>query len=166
VLAACSTGADCQSTSCVNQRCLPPKATGQTLSPLNWKATATSTLSTSTPAYALDGLQSTDWISGANQVPGMSFVIDMATDQVVFSIEMDVNQQDPDPTKSDLAQAINASFGEDSSFTGVTPVIMNRTIADHEVITFQQPQVGRFLRISLAFGKDRWWRIDEIRVKQ
>jgi hypothetical protein len=167
VLQGCVTGADCQSTSCIDQRCLPLSATGQPLSPVSWSATATKTLSTSSPTYAFDGSQNTNWISGGDQVPGMAFVLDLGADQVVFSIEMDCNDTtDPDPDKTDIAKSLDVAFGEDPLFTGVTPVIMGRTIMAHEVITFEQPQVGRYIKFSLAFGKNRWWRIDEIRVKQ
>jgi len=166
LLRACGVGTDCQSTRCVSQRCVPLSATGTPLSPVGWTAAAP-TLSTSATTYAFDGLQGTNWISGADQVPGMAFVLDMKTDQVVFSIEMDCNDtSDPDPEKTDIAESLNVAFGEDPSFTGVTPVIMSRTITAHETITFPEPQIGRYIKFSLAFGKSRWWRIDEIRVKQ
>jgi hypothetical protein len=145
---------------------VPLSATGTPLSPVGWTATAP-TLSTSDPKYAFDGLQGTNWISGTDQVPGMAFVLDMKADQVVFSIEMDCNDTpDPDLTKTDVAQSLNVTFGEDPDFTGATPVIMSRTIGLHETITFTEPQVGRYIKFSLAFGKARWWRIDEIRIKQ
>jgi F5/8 type C domain len=166
VLDTCTVGDDCASKTCTDKRCLPAAATGQTLPMIGWRATASNSLMTSDPKLGIDGNTSTNWISGADQAPGMWFQVDMTKAQVLFSVEMDVNQQDPDPAKSDLAAAVDIAFSDDPLFTDAAPIVKNRTISDHAVLVLDKPQVGRYLRVTLTLGKNRWWRLDEIRVKQ
>jgi hypothetical protein len=122
------------------------------------------------PAKAIDGNPATDWITGTDQVAGMWFRIDMTTDQVVFSIELDCNDVgscgDADPSKNDLPVSIDIAFSETADFRDVTPIISDHSVGIHEVIVLPEPQVGRYVQISLALGKARWWRMDEVRLKQ
>jgi hypothetical protein len=172
VLATCRVDADCASQRCASQRCVPAAATGKVLSPAKWIATDSTMMSPSMamPAKAIDGNPMTDWITGTDQVPGMWFRIDMASDQVVFSIELDCNDagscSDPDPSKNDLPVAIDITFSEDPDFANATPIITGHSVGIHEVIVLPEPQVGRYVQISLTQGKGRWWRMDEVRLKQ
>jgi hypothetical protein len=159
VLDVCGVGDDCATTSCVGQRCVPTAASGTVLSPVKWTVTASDTFRSSDPKYAVDGNQMTNWISGAYQAPGMWFRIDMATEQVFFSLEIDCN----DPL--DAAQAIDITLSNDGKFTDA-PVIANFSTGQSTVITFPKAEVARYIQISLAQGKSRWWRMDEIRVKR
>ena len=180
-LAVCRVDADCASQRCLDQRCVPKSATGSVLSPAKWIATdsqrsgepgeaSMSSPSMARPPKAIDGNPMTDWITGTDQVPGMWFRLDLATDQVVFSMELDCNDagscSDPDPSKNDLPVAIDITFSEAADFAGATPVIVGHSVGQHEVIVLPEPQVGRYVQISLSQGKARWWRMDEIRLKQ
>ena len=159
LLDACSVAADCETQSCVGKICLPSAATGETLSPAGWVATASHTFGNSSPQYAIDGIKGTDWTTGAMQVPGMWFDIDMLTDQVFFSLEIDsVN------TRDDSAAAVDVWLSKDGTFT--EKALSNVVGQDEMVLTFPDAQVARYIRISLAQGTDHWWRMDEVRVKQ
>jgi hypothetical protein len=159
-LDACGTGDDCATTTCVGQRCVPTSPTGKVLSPAKWLATASNTFSDNTqPQLVLDGNGGTNWISGTDQAPGLWFEIDMASEQVFFSIEIDCN----DPL--DAAQTIDVLLSDDDKFTE-PPVITDFGTGMNTVISFPKAQVARYIKIALAQGKNRWWRMDEIRVKQ
>jgi hypothetical protein len=159
MLAGCASGADCKSTSCVDGVCVPVAASGEVLSPAKWLVTVSHHSSNTTGMEALDGSQGTFWITGADQTPGMWFVVDMAQTQAFFSLELDCN----DPL--DAAQSIDISVSKDDKFSEPA-VITNFGTGANTVITFPKVQVGRYLKLSLAQGKNRWWRIDELRVKQ
>jgi hypothetical protein len=149
---------------------VPGAASGEPLSRVGWVATALVSLAGSRPPRAIDGLNDTDFNTGTDQTVGLWFQLDMLQDQVVFSIEIDCNDQnaclDPDPAKTDVPQAIDVAFAETDDFDGVTPIISNRTIGPHEKLTLPKPAVGRYMRITLAQGKNRWWRMDEIRLRR
>lgn len=158
----CNSAADCQAMSCVNQRCLPAKATGEKLSPLGWVATAshTSDENTNSPQFAIDGADGTDWTTGKPQTLGMWFQIDMKAPQVLFSIEIYSRQL------GDAAQSFNVSLSEDGTFSD-PPVLKNVDSHHTDVaLTFKTPQVARYIRFTLTQGGDTWWRMNEIRVKQ
>ena len=159
VLDTCSEAADCESETCEDELCLPSAANGQPLSPAGWVATASHTFGNSSPQNAIDGVQGTDWTTGATQVPGMWFQIDMLVPQVFFSLEIDCTN-----TRDDSAAALDVAFSNDGTFTDVARA--NIPGEDEMVITFPSAQVARYIKISLAQGTDHWWRMDEIRVKQ
>jgi hypothetical protein len=161
ILDACALPADCDSATCTNKRCVPAKPTGVVLNKSSWVATASHETMMSPPSFAIDGSQMTYWITGASQVRGMWFQIDMLSEQAVLSVDIDNNDA------PDTATSIDISFSNDETFaTAVTPV-KNHTLKAIDAIAFNQAQVGRYLRISIATANDaRWWRIDEIRVKQ
>lgn len=163
-LAACRVAADCATNgSCVKARCLPASATGAKLSTLGWVATAshTSSSTTNSPQFAIDGAQQTDWTTGTLQSQGMWFHVDMQGTQVFFSIEIDsINQP------SDAANAFNVYISDDPAFPE-PPVLTNYQAQKTQLaIAFPTPQVGRYLKLLLTEGGEKWWRMDEIRVKQ
>ncbi len=162
-LAACRVAADCATNSCVDARCLPAAATGERLSALGWVATASHTASSqnNSPQFAIDGSQYTDWATGTLQALGMWFQIDMKQTQVFFSLEIDsINQP------GDAANGFNLYVSNDASFPEA-PVLANYQAKKTQlVITFPKPQVGRYLKLELTQTTDKWWRMDEIRVKQ
>jgi F5/8 type C domain len=161
VLDACNSGDDCKTTSCSQQFCVPTTATGQVLSPLKWSASASDTFDpkTTAPKLAIDGIAGTNWISGTDQAPGLWFLVDMGATQAFFSLEIDCNDS------LDAPVAIDVAFSNDGTFDA-KPVKENYATTDRVVITFPVAQVARYIKITLAQGKNRWWRIDEIRVKQ
>lgn len=160
LLSACRTAGDCSTGYCLNEECLPSKATGEKLSTASWTATASSTFGSSDTKYAIDGAQNTDWTNGQTQTAGAWFLIDMKADRVFFSIEIDCTN-----TRDDSAEALDVALSRDGSF-GPTPAKQNVPGQDQMVITFDQPQVARYIKLTLAAGTSHWWRMDEIRVKQ
>lgn len=162
LLDACGANGDCSTASCVSNRCLPTAATGKNLSPLNWTATASDSFKGSTPKTAIDGVAGTDWTTGTNQTLGMWFTLDMQAEQAFFSIEIDCIN-----SKLDYAKALDVAFSSDGTFTGKPAVEDLSSTSLTTVITFQAPQVARFIRFSIAeTNAGQWWRMDEIRVKQ
>jgi hypothetical protein len=160
LLSACRLAGDCATSYCLGERCLPSQATGEKLSTASWTATASKTFGSSDTKYAIDGLQNTDWTSGETQTAGTWFLIDMKADRVFFSIEIDCTN-----TRDDSAAALDVAISSDGSF-GPTPAKQNVPGEDQMVIKFDQPQVGRYIKLTLAAGTSHWWRMDEIRVKQ
>lgn len=155
----CHEAADCEAGSCVNALCLPSVPNWQTLSPAGWVATASHTFGNSSPQVAIDGQQNTDWTTGEQQVAGMWFEIDMLGPQVFFTIEVVCTN-----TRDDSAAALDVWLSNDGVF--VEKAKSNLPGEDIFVIAFAEPQVARYIKLSLAQGTDHWWRIDEIRVKQ
>ena len=160
LLSTCRVNEDCATTSCADQHCVPLAPTGQALSPLKWTATASITFDNSDPKLAIDRVKGTDWTTGATQVPGMWFLIDMQSEQAFFSIEIDcVNTRDDSAAAIDVALSSNGTFAD-------PPAKENVKGEDQMVLTFTKAQVARYIKISLSQGADHWWRMDEIRVKQ
>jgi hypothetical protein len=161
VLDACEVADDCETTSCLNKRCVPTSATGQPLSRLKWTATASHKATNSVYSEAIDGNTLTYWTTGAQQAPAMWFEIDMKTEQVFFSIEIDCARQ-----ADDFPDGMDVEFSADGTYSG-TPAKSNyATKTGTTSITFATPQVARYIRLTLTQGKAKWWSIDELRVKQ
>lgn len=163
ILQACRVAGDCTTNSCERDRCLPSQATGEKLSTLGWVATASHVASAqnNSPPLALDGVQQTDWATGSLQALGMWFQIDMQKTQVFYSMEIDsINQP------NDAAGAFDIYVSESETFPE-PPVLSNYQAKKSQLaIVFPKPQVGRYLKFVLSQGGDKWWRMDEIRVKQ
>lgn len=155
----CSEAADCETQSCKNELCVPSAPTGVPISPVNWTATATTTHPASATKRAFDGIAYTDWNNGTDQVPGAWFLLDLGSPQAFFSLEIDAMS-----TPSDAAISLDVWFSTDGTFT--TPAKQSIPQNAQLVITFAEPQVARFIKLSLAQGTDKWWHIDELRVKQ
>ncbi len=162
VLDTCSVAADCESGTCVGELCAPSAPTDEVLSTSGWVATASHTFNGSNPQNAIDGLAGTDWITGATQVPDMWFAIDMQKTQIFYSIAIDSLSG----SGLDAATAIDVWLSNDGTFT--TKAIKNVAGSPQILIEFQEPQAARYLKVSLSPGivSDRWWRIDELRVRQ
>lgn len=162
-LDACNVDNDCIANNhCVDARCVPQTATGKPLSPLNWVATASNTSMNSMPSWVIDGNPMGDyWITGTDQVVGMWFEIDMLKTQYVFSVELTNNDS------GDTADTIDISFSDtDTDWATVDPVLDDYQPMAKEVIKLPKVGVGRYMRITLAQGKARWWRLDEVRLLQ
>jgi hypothetical protein len=164
VLSRCAVAADCETSSCVSQLCLPSAPTNEVLSMQGWVATASHFgLSSALPPKAIDGSLVTDWISGADQMGDMWFAVDMQSVQVFYSIELLI---DNSSNAGDAAESVDVSLSTDGTF----PIKAKRNVpgAQKLRIDFEQPQVARHIKLSLSPGvsKTRWWRIDELRVRQ
>jgi hypothetical protein len=163
VLDKCAVGEDCASTSCVSEECLPTAPSNEIYLMAGWVATASHELSSNGPApKGIDGSLSTNWISGIDQFPGIWFQVDMQERKVVFSLELVIN----DVSSEDFPQAVDVWLSDSGTFT--TALIKNEPGTLNTRIDFDTPQVARYIKISLSAGvaKNKWWRIDELRVRQ
>lgn len=158
-LDACYEAADCESAYCKDDLCLPSAPTWEALSPVGWVASASHTSMNSDPQDVIDGIESTYWNTGTQQVPGMWFEIDMGEPQVFFTIEVVCTVE-----RDDSAAALDVWLSNDGAFAEKAQ--SNLPGEDIFNIIFDEPQVARYIRLSLAQGTNRWWAIDEIRVKQ
>jgi hypothetical protein len=171
LLDACNVANDCGSMlTCTDNRCIPSMAQNKLLSPLNWIPSSSTKSDNSKDSYLIDGNnQNTYWISGKDQTAGIWLKLDMRTTQVVFSVEIDCTDagscNDLDPSKNDLAAGINNAFSDvdtDEAWAAVEPVLKGYAPKPNEVIQLPKPGVGRYMRIILSQGKQRWWRVDEL----
>jgi hypothetical protein len=158
--AVCHTDADCQSASCSDERCVPAKATGQALPMAGWIATASATFNGDTvPARGIDGNGGTHWTSGASQLPGMWFQLDMLAAKPLFAVDLVCDSND------DYPRSIRVLLSEDGqTFTPATA-----TMAGTKQLRLElgKARVARYVKLELEQDTGgTWWRIDELRVLQ
>lgn len=172
-LDACNVDNDCAATNgCVDGRCIPKTATNKALSPLGWVASSLVRSDNSKDSYLIDGnAVNSWWISGTNQTAGQWIEVDMLKTQYVFSVQLQCTDtgscNDPDPDKNDLAAGINIQFADtDTDWPNVTPVLVDYLPAVNEIIKLPKVGVGRYMRVTLSQGKTRWWRVDELVLRQ
>jgi hypothetical protein len=159
LLDTCNQAADCDTDSCLNEVCMPLAATGDELSAVGWTATASISFESGSERNAIDGNPGTDWTSGADQELGMWFQIDMQQTRVFWSIFVDCLR-----TPEDAADAFDVWLSNDGTFD--KPALTNVAGGQTPDIYFGEPQAARYIRLSLSnITPDRWWRIDEIRVR-
>ncbi len=61
---------------------------------------------------------------------------------------------------------VDISFSSDGTFSG-PPAKAAVKGSTKMVVTFSEPQIARYIKLSLAdVNATQWWRIDELRVKQ
>lgn len=169
----CNVTNDCQATlSCTSGHCLPAPG-GKALSPLNWIATAQYELAGARAPKAIDGIDNTNYISGHEQTIGIWFQLDMIKTQFVYGLELDCNDaascNDPLAGNNDLPAAINVTFSDidsDAAWAAAEPILKDHVVTPHDKVSLPQVGIGRFMRITLSAGKNRWWRMDELRVMQ
>jgi hypothetical protein len=163
VLDECAVAGDCDSASCVSELCLPTSATDEVLSMQGWVASASHAAASAPAQRAIDGSLSTDWITGQDQVADMWFAVDMQERQVFFSIELIIQDAG---NAADAPAAVDVWLSDDGTFT--TKVLKNVPGEQQLRLDFETPQVARHIQISLSPGisKTRWWRMDELRVRQ
>lgn len=159
----CTIGPDCASTSCVSEECLPAAPSNEAYLMSGWVATASHELMTNGPApKAIDGSLSSNWISGTDQFAGMWFEVDMLERRVVYSLELVID----DASTEDFPQKLDVWLSDDGTFTNA--VVKNKAGAAVTRIDFATPQVARYIKLSLSadVSKTKWWRIDELYVRQ
>ena len=121
-------------------------------------ATASATAGGTTPALALDGDVATAWQSGAAQVPGQTYTIDLGRnvdmDKVLF--DSGAAASNDFPRIWDVYTSYdNVNFSHVASGFGTNRVIQ----AD-----FQGAKGGRYLRIASNGTAAQWWSIAEIAI--
>jgi hypothetical protein len=161
----CVIGDDCASRTCGSELCVPSEPTDEVLSTLGWAAFASHSLGPNNAASnAIDGSLSTNWISGADQVADtMWFAVDMQDLQVFYSIELIIDSAND---AEDAPELVDVWLANDGTFT--TKAVKNVQGEQKLRIIFSEPQVARHIKLSLSPGttKKKWWRIDELRVRQ
>jgi hypothetical protein len=164
VLDECDVAEDCASGKCVSKLCVPSAPSDELLSTLGWVATASHEIASAPAQKAIDGSLSSAWITGADQVAGMWLAVDMRQRQVFYSIELII--ADEAANGDDAPAAVDVWLSDDESFT--SKVVENQPGSPKLRIDFAEPQVARQLQISLPAGvsKDKWWRMDELRLRQ
>ncbi|MEO3867395.1 discoidin domain-containing protein [Nonomuraea sp. B12E4] len=128
-----------------------PVAIGRT----GWTATASGTGGGDTPAGGIDGDSATRWSSGAAQVPGQWYRIDLGA---VRTIAM-VTVQAPAASEADYMRGYRLEFSLDGSawktvgtgigFGAKRPISV-------------EPQSARYVRITQTGASGFWWSIDEV----
>jgi hypothetical protein len=124
-----------------------------------WVATASDTLDMSDPAFAIDGLASTNWITGIQQAPGMWFAVDFGDTLVFRTIQVDALSD-----RQDACEKVDVYSGDAN---GQWTRIRANVPGDPELrIVFDKPVEAHALKLTLPADvtKDRWWRVDELRL--
>jgi hypothetical protein len=125
-----------------------------------WAASASAVWSDeSSPARALDGDPNTHWESGAGQIPGMWFEIDMLSSKAVFAVQLSCASND------DYPRNIRAIVSEDGkSYSAATATVGG---TKQLRLDFGRARVARYIRLEVESDTNgTWWRIDELRVLQ
>jgi hypothetical protein len=132
---------------------------GELISSELWLATASHTLDMSSPSFAIDRVASTNWITGVPQTPGMWLAIDFGETLAFRSIQVDAKSD-----RQDSCEKLDVYVSEDGeSWDRVRADVPG----DPELrIELGQQVSARSLKLTLPADvtKDRWWRIDELRL--
>ena len=107
---------------------------------------------------AFDGLTSTRWTSGANQVNGQYFQVDMAAPQTFTQVTLDTGAANI----NDYARGYAAYVSTDGLTWG-SPVATGTGLGQVTTIAFAQ-QTARYLRIVQTGTINKWWTIAEFNV--
>jgi len=153
----CLAASDCTSGVCQTKTCVPTQATNQPLPTKGWSATASATFSSSSTDQVFDGNVSTRWTSGAVQVPGMWFTLDLGTVQIFYTVKVDSSS-----FAGDGGKQFQVYYSTDQNFSTQPhgPYSGSATIASDTAI------VARYIKFELLTDADVWWSIDEINVLQ
>jgi hypothetical protein len=122
------------------------------LSPAGWVASASASNPTAT--NAIDGNISSRWSTGANQVPGQWFAVDMGSTNILNAIVLDCG-----PSTGDYPRGYQVFLSKDGSNWG-TPVVAGSGAV---VTTISFPaQAARYIRVTqTASASANWWSIAE-----
>ncbi|MEV0387192.1 discoidin domain-containing protein [Nonomuraea sp. NPDC050643] len=120
-----------------------------------WTATASSTGGSGTPAGGIDGNGSTRWNSGADQVPGQWYRIDMGSPRTIAMVIL----QTPVAIKDDYPRGYELQFSLDGN--AWTTVDAGLGFGWKQTISVS-PQTARYVRFTQTGTGDKWWSIDEI----
>jgi hypothetical protein len=132
---------------------------GELISNELWVATASHTADTSDPGFAIDSISSTNWITGVPQSPGMWLAVDFGETLAFRSIQIDARSD-----RQDSCEKLDVYASEDGeSWNRVRANVPG----DPELrIDLGERVSARSLKLTLPADvtKDRWWRIDELRL--
>jgi hypothetical protein len=126
-----------------------------------WMATASNTLDTSSPAFAIDGLASTNWTTGQQQSPGMWLAVDFGVNLTFRIIQVDTLSE-----RQDACQKVDVYTGDGKDqWTRVRADVPG----DPELrIVFDPPVEAHAIKLILPLdvSSDRWWRVDELQLEK
>ncbi len=151
----CLNGEDCDSTVCNSGLCVPAAPTNLKLGKTAWLAMASSTFVDATVEQAIDGNAGTRWTSGADQIPGMWFEIDLGQQEIFFKIELDATVQE-----ADAPGQLDVYLSDDGTYA--TPALTGVQGATVTNLEWDNAQVARYVHLELTDGKASWWSIGEI----
>ncbi|MES1188629.1 MAG: discoidin domain-containing protein [Myxococcales bacterium] len=152
----CEVGRDCQSGVCQSERCVPAAPTGVAISATGWQGTASNSFFEDRPSDAFDGDPTSIWSTGAVQVPGMFFQVDLGAVRAFYSVDFECSITSDAPAKLDIYLW---QSGEPGAPARTRIVGFPKTS-----IQFATPQVARYVRLVLGEGKNAWWCMGELSV--
>ncbi len=123
-----------------------------------WIATASSNPAATPVAYALDGNTATRWATGANQVSGQYFQLDLQTPQTFSQLVLDSRA-----TSGNYPQAYQVFVSNDGVSWGAAIASGSGNTGGLTTITFTQ-QTARYIKIVQTGTLNHWWSIYEINV--
>ncbi|MEW9553243.1 discoidin domain-containing protein [Nonomuraea sp. NPDC050783] len=121
-----------------------------------WTATASGTGGSGTLSGGIDGNSATKWNSGADQVPGQWYRIDLGT---VRTVAMVTVQTPAASAATDYMRGYRLEFSTDG--TTWTTVGTGAGFGWKRPISVT-PQSTRYVRITQTGTSDHWWSIDEV----
>jgi hypothetical protein len=127
------------------------------LSTTGWVATASATGGSDVAGRAIDGQTSTRWSTGANQVNGQWFQVDMLQQQSVASVVMNSAG-----SGSDYARGYQIFVSNDPNNFGTA--VASGTGTSAQITATFSPASGRYLRIVQTGTASNWWSIAELTV--
>lgn len=155
----CLTDQDCASQACLDSRCVPSGPTGAAISSDGWSATANATVPGSKTTNALDGDLETCWISGKQQEVGDWYQLDMLEPRAFFKLEILCPS-----LPHDVVDLFHVLISEDgATFKAVTEATSG---SQHITLTFDEPQVARYIKLEALVDHPAYWRIDDVVVSE
>ncbi len=125
------------------------------ISKAGWVATASSAGVGGSPAGGIDGNNSTQWNTGADQAPGQWYQIDLGTSRTLAQVTV----QTPNSQRDDYPRGYQLQLS--SNGTTWTTVGTGIGFGWKRPITFT-PQSARYIRITQTGTAANWWSIDEV----
>jgi fibronectin type 3 domain-containing protein len=124
------------------------------LSTTGWVASASSSNAPDPPANAIDGNINSRWSTGANQVPGQWFQVDMGTTNILSALVLDCGASTGDyPRAYQLYLSKDGSNWGPPVATGTGAVVTTITFAAHAARNIRVTQTGS--------ASANWWSIAE-----
>jgi len=158
--AACSAADDCESGTCNDHECAPQAPTGVLIDSTGWTASASDTYVETVPGNALDNDPESSWASGASQIPGMWFLVDMAEPRTFFTIRIQTAAD-----TFDYARRLRVTASLDGA--DFSQLCTDVTGESELQITFPSVQYARYLKLELLEDSGgQWWQIHDFQVLQ
>jgi aryl-phospho-beta-D-glucosidase BglC (GH1 family) len=131
-----------------------------------WAASASSTAAGGSPANALDGTKGTRWSTGAAQVSGQWFMVDMRTPMTFNQVSFDAG-----PGMGDYPASYTLQASNDNTYWWT---IASGVGNGQDTVAQTTFQTARYIKITQGGNKGNWWSIaafnvyvsDEFSVRQ